>query len=178
MKNDIRIKILKGINDFGHTTEQKSANEFLSTIKTYVGTEDLGTIKEALDELIGLELIKETRKGTGMKNFGSTQGDKETFKNPRRFIDKVGDAPKVPELYLYCTLKGKTFLIENEKLKIDLSISKFQRIGFWVATFISIASLLLSCLTYKGTQKLKDQEEQAQLQKESQQSKNEIRCSD
>lgn len=146
MKDDIRLKILTGINNFGHTTEQKSANEFLSEIKTYRQTDDLGTIVEALKELRTDGLIKETRSANVIDTI-NTRGPHDTCKNPRRFIEAVGDAPKIDTLYLFCTLKGKQFLIENEKLQIDLTLSKWQKKWFWPVAFIGVLGLAIAIIS-------------------------------
>lgn len=146
MKNDIRLKILKGINDFGHTTEQKSANEFLSQIKTYKQTDDLGTIVEALKELRADGLIKETRGANNIDKIVS-RGPIATSKNPKRFVEAVGDAPKIDDLFLFCTLKGKRFLIENEKLQIDLTLSRWQKKWFCFFALSGVAGLVMSIIS-------------------------------
>lgn len=147
MNTDIRLKILTSINGFGHTTEQKSANEFLSSIKTYKQTDDLGTIIEALKELRNDKLIKETR-GANIIDSISTNGAHETWKNPKRFMEAAGDAPKIDDIFLFCTLSGKQFLMENEKLQIDLTLSKWQKKWFWPVAIAALIGVVLSILTF------------------------------
>jgi hypothetical protein len=146
MKDDIRLKILAGINGFGHTTEQKPANEFLSEIKTYCNTEDLGTIVEAIKELRADGLIKETR-GANVIDTITTSGAHKTWKNPKRFMEELEDAPKIKELFLFCTLKGKQFLIEHEKLQIDLTLSKWQKKWFWPVAISGVIGLAIAIIS-------------------------------
>lgn len=145
--DDIRFKILEELKRIGHTTEQASLNEFLSEIKTYKQTEDLGTILEAIKELMSDGYVKEAR-GYGHLEGISTKGDKDTWKSPKRFVKKVGDAPKIKPIYLFMTLEGKKFLIEWTKLENDSKLSKFQRLTYFPLIVITVVSTLIS--TYKS----------------------------
>lgn len=142
MDNDIRIIILRGLIEKGHTTEQASANDFLATIKTYKDTSDLGTIVEALKELVHLGYIRETR-GASYIDYIDT-GKKRNWKNPKRFVQAVGDAPKIPDLFLSCSLHGKKFLIEHDKFMIDYTLSRWQERWFWPVAVAGIVSLVIS----------------------------------
>lgn len=156
LENDIRITILKELNSWGHTTEQKRANDYLATIETYNGNRDLGTIVEALKDLRHGYLIKETRGQNRIDDIVTNQkGDKNNdWKNPRRFIEPVGIAPQIPNIYLYCTIKGKKFLIENDKLMIDYTLSKWNKRWFVPVAIISTIGLLLSILSILITKEI------------------------
>lgn len=127
LKTDIRYIILNELNQMGHSTEDIPINNFLATIKTFIGTEDIGTIKRAIQELIKEEYVAESPNHIGKVEAINSSGPHDTAKNPKRFIEAIGDAPKINDIYLFITLKGKKFLIEWAKLESDASNSKFLK---------------------------------------------------
>lgn len=73
--------------------------------------------------------------------------------NPSRFIEKFDDAPKIPEIYLGITLKGKSFLMErriaeNEHELIQASISdlKHRRSMRPIEWFFIAISIIVSVI--------------------------------
>lgn len=147
--DDIRFKILEELKRIGHTTEEASLNEFLSTLKTYKGTSDLGTIKEAILELIREGYVKETRGKNVVEEIKTSDvlGGNE-WKSPKRFIGRNGIADKIPDVYLFLTLEGKKFLIEWTKLENDSKLSKFQRLTYFPLIVITVVSTFIS--SYKS----------------------------
>jgi hypothetical protein len=60
--------------------------------------------------------------------------------------------PQIKPIRIFITIKGQQFLIENEKLNIDLTLSKWNKIWFWIIALISIAGLGLSILSLAKSQ--------------------------
>lgn len=155
-ENDVRIQILKKLQLMGHATEEVALNEFLATLKTYGGGSDLGTIIRAIRELIKEEYICESPI-RDVVNGMSSKGDRETFKSTRRFIETVGDAPQIGNLYLFITLKGKNFLIENQKLNLEYTLTKWKKYSFWPLALISVAAFVISLVSLNKDSESKTQ---------------------
>lgn len=143
LNSDIRYKILYELNKIGHSTEEIPINTFLATLKTVKGTKDIGTIKRAILELIKEEYVEESPSRKRIIDEINTNGPAETFKNPKRFIQDVGDAPKIDNIYLIITLKGKKFLVEWDKLESDISNSKFLEQTRWITLIMAIGGFVL-----------------------------------
>lgn len=144
---DMRIVILLHLEEKDYALEQKISNEFLSKLTTRDGIPDLGTIRRSLEDLLEEGFIMETHESkvigshhlfTSKKQYTETPEnyDSKEFSNPQRFISKVGNAPKIINIYLGITLKGKMFLTDrrnseaNQEL-ISHSIDKFNEDRKW-----------------------------------------------
>lgn len=131
---DIRIQILLYLEREDHALEQISANLFLSKLKTVRNTADLGTIRRSLRDLLQEQFIMETNDSNIIRGCDLETMQKRVIEcglipskersDPQRFIDSVGDAPKIPEIYLGITLKGKTFLMERRMAEVEHELFK------------------------------------------------------
>lgn len=124
MKDDLRFKILEELVRLGHTTEQVSLNKFLSGLKTFNGKSDLGTILEAISELVEDGYVKETRNISVLKSVVTNRNPRSIWKNPERFNSDLTDpknpqnvAPRIKPVNLFLTLEGKKFLIDWNRLE-------------------------------------------------------------
>lgn len=168
---DIRIKILLYLDNEDFSLEQKPANKFLSELTTVDGQHDLGTIRRSLQDLVSEGYIMETTNEDGIINSChlATVGAKlnecelkwnKDRSNSKRFIQKVGDIEKIPDMFLGITLKGKSFLTDriiaesNHKLisesindlKHRALIRPIEKIAIYVAVATSIISIVISIL--------------------------------
>ena len=149
---DIRIELLENLCNLNKGTTEFIANDFLSKLHP-----DLGTIKRVLIELIDSDLIQESNickddfEKSIIRNIDTTahDDDPEKFdkKNSKRLIQAIGKCNKIASIRLIITLKGINFLIENEKLKNELVLTKWQKYGFWPIAIIAFAGLIISLLS-------------------------------
>lgn len=143
---DIRTMILSELSRQENSTAEFIANKFLYNIH-----KDLGTTIRALIELIEEGFVKESNidwKDESQKNnsivlsIDTTGKPGSNAKNPKRLLD----SSDIKSIRLFITLKGKMYLIQDKKLKIDFTLSKWQKIWFWPIAFIGIISLILAIL--------------------------------
>lgn len=140
INSDIRFEILKELQK--HSAETVSQNRFLSTIRTSDGKKDIGTIRRCLEDLKKNELIDQfLNKSDGSIDFitalDTTSHSIKEAKTTDRFIDDVTTDGKIyhkiPELYLFSTLKGKITFIEWNKSIDESYNSRFRRKTYiWV----------------------------------------------
>lgn len=158
--DDIRFKILEELKRIGHTTEEASMNDFLSTLKTYKNTDDLGTIREAILELVKDGYVKETRDKNVVENIKTSEvAGGDDWKSPKRFIQTVGMASKIPDVYLFMTLEGKKFLIEWENLQKSSWLTKYDLV-------IKASFIILGALVTLGIQQIDRAIEKSQLKEQ------------
>jgi hypothetical protein len=154
-ETDIRISVLKELRKLNFGTSEYIANEFLESLNT-----DLGSIKRMLVELIDEGLIQESniyednltdsviRKiDTKTINLDKDSQERIDKKSSKRLIERQGKFDRIPSIRIMITLKGINFLIENEKLGIDLTLSKWQRCWFWAVAFIAVCGLIISLIS-------------------------------
>jgi hypothetical protein len=135
---DIRIKLLKKLNELNNGTSEFIANEYLSKLHT-----DLGTIRRLLIELIDFDMIRESNipkenyKESIIRNINTTKSKGENFadlefkKSSKRLKGKYGEFDKIPDVRITITIKGLKFLTENEKLFWDSKMAKWKHYTFW-----------------------------------------------
>jgi hypothetical protein len=149
---DIRIELLENLRNLNKGTTEFIANDFLSKLNS-----DLGTIKRLLIELIESDLIQESNVYENdlgksvIRNIDTTAHDedpeKNDKKNSKRLIQAIGKCNKISSIRIMITLKGINFLIENEKLKNELVLTKWQKYGFWPIAIIAFTGLIISVIS-------------------------------
>ena len=110
---DIRLNILKRIEQENRGTAEFIANEYLSTAH-----DDLGTIKRAVLDLLDDGYVRESnlswpdqKSKSVVFNIDTTGG------KPNKNSNRLNNKNDIKSVRLYITLKGKRFLIEEENLR-------------------------------------------------------------
>jgi hypothetical protein len=142
--DDLRIRILRYHKVRNTSTEEHSSNDWLEK-----QNKDLGAIRRALLELINDDYLiisnaskesslKKVTEKFDTKNHSNPLSDEDKLKKlSKRLITDVGVNKKIPEYKFITTVKGIKFLIEFDKLNIDSTMAKWQKIVFWPLLIIS-----------------------------------------
>lgn len=123
MKHDLRIRILNHFKDLDQSTAETRANDWLE--KQH---DDLGTIRRSLIDLIELDYIRVSSIGDedpivwlvkhwDTKTNGPRTKDDDDKKSSKRLVESVGNYSNVEDVKLYTTVKGLTFIAENNRFR-------------------------------------------------------------
>ena len=152
-KKDIRIRLLEKLKKNNKGTEEFVANDFLNELHN-----DLGTLKRSLIELVDFDLIRESNvekddgKKSVIRNIDTdtadlSKSDIDNKKSSLRLLNNVGAFSKIKPIRLTITVKGLQFLVENEKLGVDLTLSKWQKKWFWPVAISGVIGLAIAIIS-------------------------------
>ncbi len=136
--DDMRFNILSHLNENGHSTEEYLCNDYLSSLKTYKGNDDIGTVFRAIHELCYEEkFLKEERSSTKITPFLEEKRRTKDQKTCKRF--NKDHENYVGDIYLSVTLKGRLFMMEHQKFKNDAWFSGVRKATYFFTFLLSIA---------------------------------------
>ena len=173
---DMRMIILRYLEERDISMEQIEMNEWLSKLKTSDGQSDLGTIRRSLRDLKKegyiiesdfAEIIDSCHLETMTEKVeacGYTQHEDRW--NTDRFIKDLPNANRIPRICLGITLKGKSFLTNERMVYETHQLTKKQNRHFIIPLILGLLGTIYAIFDGILTQIRKDENQPQNINQE------------